>query len=364
MKTICSLAVLFAIIAVAHLGVADTVVTNNGSNLIGTVDSADGKQLILKTDYADVVTMQWSQVKAVTTDKPIFVVTPDKRTVSGTATTEASDLVIHSSSGDVRVPLANAQTIRSAQQQQTYESNLHPSFVQNWQGGLNLGFALARGNSDTTNLNLGFTGDRKTQNDETKAYFTSVYDTNNNPGGGGVTANSILAGIRYSHNLNPKVFFFVSADYLHNELQFLDLQQIYTGGLGYHAINTPNTTFDLFAGPNYTRQSYSAGATAVGFAPGVTRNILGLTAGETFMHKFGSLTTLTEDFTFYPELSPDAGQYLFAFDAGATTQIHKWLGWQFTVSDRYVSNPPVPGTKTNDVIFATGLTVSFDTTIK
>jgi putative salt-induced outer membrane protein YdiY len=362
MKTICSLAVLFAMMAVGPLGVADTVVTNNGSNLIGTVDSADGKQLMLKTDYADVITIQWSQVKAVTTDKPIFVVTPDKRTVSGTVTTEDSNLVIHSSSGDVRVPLSDAQTIRSAGQQQTYESNLHPSFVQNWTGGLNLGFALARGNSDTTNLNLGFTGDRKTQNDE--AYLTSVYADNNAPGEGGVTANSILAGIRYQHNLNQKFFAFVSADYLHNELQFLDLQQIYTGGLGYHAIATPNTTFDVFAGPNYTRQSYGAGATAVGFSPGVTRNILGLTLGEAFMHKFGALTTLTEDFTFYPELTPDAGQYLFAFDAGATTQIHKWLGWNLTVSDRYVSNPPVPGTKTNDVIFATGLTVSFDTTIK
>jgi putative salt-induced outer membrane protein YdiY len=363
MKIKCSLAVLFAMTAVP-LGLADSVVLNNGSNLIGTVDSADGKQLILKTDYADVVTIQWSQVKALTTDKPIFVVTTDKRTVSGTATTEGSNLVIHSSGGDVRVPLADAQTIRSAQQQQTYESNLHPSFVQDWQGGLNLGFALARGNSDTTNLNLGFTADRKTQNDETKAYLTSVYADNNAPGGGGVTANSILGGIRYSHNLNPKFFVFVSADYLHNELQFLDLQQIYTGGIGYHAVNTPNTTFDLFAGPNYTRQSYTAGATAIGFSPGVTRNIMGLTLGETLMHKFGKLTTVNEDFTFYPELTENPGQYLFAFDAGATTQIHKWLGWQFTVSDRYVSNPPVPGTKTNDVIFATGLTVSFDTTIK
>jgi len=364
MKIKGTLAVLFAMIAVAPLGVADTVVLNNGSNLIGTVDSADGKQLILKTDYADVITIQWSQVKALTTDKPIFVVTPDKRTVSGTATTEGSNLIIHASSGNVSMPLANAQTIRSAQQQQNYESNLHPSFVQDWQGGLNLGFALARGNSDTTNLNIGFTADRKTQNDEIKAYATSVYADNGAPGGGGVTANAILGGIRYSHNLNQKFFAFVSADYLHNELQFLDLQQIYTGGIGYHVVNTPNTTFDVFAGPNYTRQNYTAGATALGLSPGVTRNIMGLTTGETFLHKFGAHTSLTEDFTFYPELTPNAGQYLFAFDAGATTQIHKWLGWQFTLSDRYVSNPPVLGTKSNDVIFATGLTFSFDTTIK
>jgi len=360
----CTLVVLFALTAVVPFAAADTVALNNGSNLIGTVDSADGKQLILKTDYADVVTIQWAQVKALTTDKPIFVVAADGRTISGTATTEAPNLVIHTSAGNVNVPLVDVKAIRSPQQQQTYEAGLHPSFVQDWKGGVNLGFALARGNSDTTNLNIGFLADRKTQDDETKSYFTSVYADNNAPGAGGVTANTILAGLSYKHNLNKKVFVFGSADYLHNELQFLDLQQIYTAGIGFHAVNTPNTTFDLFAGPNYTRQNYTAGATALGFSPGVTRNILGLTIGEAFMHKFGTLTTLTEDFTFYPELTENPGQYLFAFDAGATTTIHKWLGWQFTVSDRYVSNPPVVGTKSNDVIFATGLTVSFDTTVK
>jgi putative salt-induced outer membrane protein YdiY len=361
MKT---LVVLLGFAALAPFGAADNVVLNNGSNLIGAIESADGKQLLVKTDFADVVTITWSQVKALTSDKTIFVVTPDNRTVSGTVTTEAPNLVIHTSGGEVKVALADVKMIRSPQQQQTYEASLHPSFVEDWKGGVNLGFALARGNSDTTNLNVGFLADRKTSNDEMKSYFTSVYASNNAPGAGGVTANAILAGLSYKHDLNKRFFAFVSADYLHNELQFLALQQIYTAGIGFHAVSTPNTTFDLFGGPNYTRQSYTAGATAVGFAPGVTRNIFGLTLGEAFMHKFGSLTTVNEDFTFYPELTENPGQYLFAFDAGATTQIHKWLGWQFTVSDRYVSNPPVPGTKSNDVIFATGLTVSFDTTIK
>ncbi|HXW89298.1 MAG TPA: DUF481 domain-containing protein [Terriglobales bacterium] len=362
MKTQRTLAVLLGLIAAAPFGAADTVVLNNGVNLIGSVDSADGKQLVLKTDYADDVTIQWSKVKEITTDKPIFVVTPDKKTVSGVVTSEAGNLIIHSSSGDVKVPLADVKTIRSLKQQETYESSLQPSFAQDWKGGVNLGFALARGNSNTTNLNVGFQADRKTESDETKAYLTSVYADNTAPGGG-VTANAILWGLAYKHDLNKRIFGFVSADYTHNELQFLSLQQIYSGGLGLHAINTPNTTLDIFAGINYTRQNYSAGATSLGISPGVTRNILGLTTGETFAHKFGSITAFTEDFTFFPGLT-DPGQYLFAFDAAATTKISKWLGWQISVNDRYVSNPPILGTKSNDVIFSTGVTVTFDTSAK
>ena len=58
--------------------------------------------------------------------------------------------------------------------------------------------------------------------------------------------------------------------------------------------------------------------------------------GEVFMHKFGATTTLTEDFTFYPDLS-DFSQYRFALDSGLVTKINKWLGWQTTFSDRYVT---------------------------
>jgi putative salt-induced outer membrane protein YdiY len=363
MKATCTLAVFLGMIGIGPLGAADTVILHNGVNLIGTIDSSDGKQLILKTDYADVVTIQWSQVRELTTDKPIFVVTPDNKTVSGMVTTEAGNLVVHTSGGEVKVPLVDVKIMRSSQQQESYEAGLHPNFVQDWKGGVNLGFAVARGNSNTTNLNVGFLADRKTQNDETKAYLTSVYADDTAPGGG-VTANAILAGIAYKHNLTKKIFGFVAADYTHDQLQFLNLQSIYTGGVGYHVVNDPNTTLDVFAGFNYTRQNYGTGTTVAGVTPGVTRNILGLTTGETFTHKFRSITTLTEDYTFYPELTQAAGQYLFAFDASATTKISKWLGWQVTVSDRYVSNPPILGTKANDIIFSTGVTVSFDTTAK
>ena len=41
------------------------------------------------------------------------------------------------------------------------------------------------------------------------------------------------------------------------------------------------------------------------------------------------------------------------------TQIKKWLGWQMALSDRYVTDPPIAGTKSNDMIFSTGINVSF-----
>ena len=66
----------------------------------------------------------------------------------------------------------------------------------------------------------------------------------------------------------------------------------------------------------------------------------------------------TQDFYFYPDLR-DIDQYRFAVDFAAVTKINKWLAWQFTLADRYVTDPPIAGTKPNDVILSTGINVSF-----
>jgi hypothetical protein len=97
------------------------------------------------------------------------------------------------------------------------------------------------------------------------------------------------------------------------------------------------------------------------------------------MHKLGKTTVLSQSFLIYPGLTttpvivvepvpPNTTEnihvYRFAFNLGTVTKINKWLGWQNTVSDVFVSNPPtVPeGTariERNDVQISTGLNFSF-----
>jgi Protein of unknown function, DUF481 len=135
------------------------------------------------------------------------------------------------------------------------------------------------------------------------------------------------------------------------------LQSIYAGGLGWHAINRPNTTLDVLGGINYTHETYNASASSI-VTSSLSRNLPGITAGEDFTHKFGGTSTFTEDFTFYPDLS-DISQYRFSLDAGWVTKFNRWLGWQVTLADRYVTNPPILGARSNDLILSTGLNLSF-----
>lgn len=348
-------AFLLSVLVTISTARADTLLLKNGDHLTGTIEVSDSKDLTMKTDFAGEIKVHWTSIQDVKSDASVYVVMPDKSTAHGSLSTEGANLVVHPATGSVvQMPITAVTTVRSADQQTAYEKTLHPNLIENWIGGVNLGFALARGNSETTNLNTGFTADRKTLHDEITLYESSLYSTNDLPGGG-VTANSITGGAKYDRNFTNLIFGFVSGDYTHDQLQGLNLRQIYSGGLGLHAINTPNTTLDFLAGGNYTRETYSGGTTP---NVQVDRNLAGVTLGENFMHKFGKTTTVNEVFYFYPDLS-NTGQYRFSLDAAAVTKINKWLGWQTSLSDRYVTDPPILGTKTNDVIFSTGINVSF-----
>jgi putative salt-induced outer membrane protein len=246
------------------------------------------------------------------------------------------------------VSKADVSLIRGEAEQTAYNQAQNPGLLQNWEGGANFGFALTRGNSESKNLALSFTADRKTLHDKLGLYANSVYATNDAAGAiPSTTANAIRGGTRYDHDLNPRVFGFGSADFATDDLQNLDLRSVLGGGLGLHAINTPATTLDLLAGLNYTHEAYTT----------FSRNFPAAILGEELTHKLGASTLLSQKLGFFPDLS-DLGEYRGTFDFGTVTKISKWLGWQNSVSDVYVTNPPL-GKKKNDIILTTGLNISF-----
>lgn len=363
MRKLYLFAILLASLFATQSLLADSLTLKNGDHLTGTITAMDRQEVTLKTAAAGEIKIKWSAVQTLSSDEPLYVAAPKKQTIRGTVALEGSDLVVHTATaGDVRVPIDQITTVRGESAQQAYEKSLHPSLLNDWAGRVDIGFALARGNSNTTNLNTALTADRQTVSDEIRVALSSVYSTSGTSTSGapgGVTANAILGSAAYRRNIGSDLFAFVRGDFTHDALQDLTLRGIYTGGIGWHAINTPNTILDVLFGANYTRESYSGTPPApVPTAVNIDRNLPGITAGENFMHKFSANTTFTESFDFYPDLS-DLSQYRFALDAAVVTKIHRWLGWQASLSDRYVTNPPIPGTKSNDVILSTGLSISF-----
>ena len=342
---------------------ADQIVLKNGDRLSGTVIKSDAKNLVIKTDYAGEVTVNWSAVQEMTSAKNFHVGLKSGQTVVGPVAVKEGKLEVTTKDfGTLETPTDNIVVIRDDAGQLAYEKSLHPGFGEGWAGGLNLGFALTRGNSETKNLNIAFAATRKGLHDKLSLYTNSVYATNDLPTASPhTTANAIGGGARYDRDFTPRMFVFVNGDFYHDSLQNLDLRSLFGGGLGLHAIKSDATTLDLLAGVNYTHESYSSfvlppippGTTV----PAVTHSLAGLTLGDDFMHKLGKSTVFTQNLYFYPNLS-QTGEYRGTFNLGLITKISKWLGWQNSFGDIYVSDPPT-GKKKNDLLLSTGLNFSF-----
>jgi hypothetical protein len=122
---------------------------------------------------------------------------------------------------------------------------------------------------------------------------------------------------------------------------------VFSSGLGFHVIKSDNTTLDILTGVNYTHERYSA----------FSRNFAAATLGDEFSHKLHASTVITQSLYFYPDFD-NTGEYRTTFNFGTVTKISKWLGWQNSFSDIYVSNPPL-GKRKNDIVLTTGLNFSF-----
>lgn len=352
-------------LAVAPALLADQIALKNGDHLSGKIVKSDGKTLVLHTDFAGDVTVDFKAITKITTEEELHISTSDKKTVVGPVNEIDGKIEVATKAGPVEVPAGNVVLMRNDAEQAAYDKSLHPGLLHGWNGGVNVGFSVARGNSETTNLTLGINAVHPTLNDKITVYLTSI-DTENQLATPSTVADIVTAGIRYDYNLNPRFFAFVGADFMSNALQDLDLRGVYGGGLGYHAIKSDKTVLDLLAGLNYTHETYSDGppVTPATVPPtftsyGVTNKFAALTLGEELTQKAGKTTVVTEKLYFYPDLSGlYTGEYRGEFDFGTVTKIAKWLGWQNQFSDIYVSNPPSTAKK-NDLILTTGLNFTF-----
>ena len=347
MNRIYSLCALFCILF-SLTAFADQLTLDNGDRLTGEITKSDGKTLTLKTKYAGTIDIDWKAIQDLRSDKEVFVESSStKKTYSGIVSTENDKIIVKSAGGSTEtISKGDVQSLRSPSEQSAYQREEHPTWSQGWSGGANVGFALAAGNSETKNLALAFTAARKGKDDKLGLYANSVYATDglSVPS---TTANMEQGGVRYDHDFDGFLFTFVGADFMADALQLLNLRSVFSGGIGYHAIRHTNTTLDFLTGANYTREDYTT----------FSRDVMGLTLGEEFMHKLNGHSVLNQKLGFFPDLT-NTGEYRATFDLGTATKINKWFGWQNTFSDIYVTNPPV-GKKTNDVLFSTGLSFSF-----
>ena len=333
---------------------ADQITLKNGDRLTGTIEKSDSKALVIRTEFAGEVTVQWSAVQDIKSDQELHVGLKNGQTVVGPVNSADGKIEVSTkTAGNVEAPKENIVVMRSNAEQIAWERLQHPGLLQGWAGGVNVGFGLTAGNSETRNLVLAFNGIRTGLRDKLTLYAGSVYATSATATPN-VTANNNKGGLRYDRDITKRLFGFVNADFFTDALQDLNIRAVGGGGLGFHVIKSDATTLDLLGGVNYTHENYTQVPPLAGH---LVHNFAAGTIGENLTHKIGKATVITQDAYFFPDFK-SGGDYRATFDLATVTKINKWLGWQNAFGDVYVTNPPTDK-KRNDLVFTTGINVSF-----
>ena len=327
---------------------ADQLVLKNGDRVTGSIVKKDGKSVTIKSDAFGVITAAWDQVESLTADKPLTVVLENGQSAQGTLRTVGGKVEVTAPTGTLSATPAEIAVMRDASEQHAYERLQHPGWGELWAGTASLGLAGTGGNSRTLTFTTGVNAERVTNTDKTSLYFKAIKASALINGVNADTARAVRGGIGYDHNLSPRLFVTVFNDYEFDQFQDLDLRFVLGGGLGFHALKTERSVLDLLAGIDYNHSSFSTP---------LTRSSAEFFWGDEYALKLTGATSLVQSYRMFHDLT-NTGDYRVNFDIGASTKIGKWLSWDVSLSDRYLSHP-APGRKTNDFLYTTGLGVTF-----
>jgi putative salt-induced outer membrane protein YdiY len=349
-KAFAVVALVCMLFACAH---ADQIGLKNGDRLSGTIIKADADSLSLKSEFAGEVKIQWAAIEQITSSQPLYLTLKDGQVIAGTVSTTDGRIIVETrDAGRVTTAKESIQFIRSESEQAAYLSEIerlrNPKLGDLWSGSVDAGFSTSRGNAETTTMAIGMQAARTTPRDKISVYLASLFARNSTTGEAITTAKAIRGGTRYDFNLNNDLFAFALTDLEYDKFQDLDLRLVLGGGLGFHVKKSERTKLDLFAGGSFNQENFST-------AP--TRRSGEVILGEDLSYRLSGSTTLSERLMFFPNMS-EAGEFRMTFDTTAVTTLSRWLSWQLTVSDRYVSNP-IPGIKKNDLLLSTGIRVNF-----
>jgi putative salt-induced outer membrane protein len=328
---------------------ADQVTLKNGDRISGNIIKYDGKNLIVKSEQSGDVTIPWENVTGLTSTTVLHVTLKDGQRVVGIVTTDGANFTVATKdTGRVTAARESVQFIRSEAEQTAYDTEIdrykNPRLIDLWTGTFDLGFTQTAGNTETETFTLGANAVRATSRDKITVSYLQIYSSSNASGTDLTTANAKRGGIAYNLNVAPKMFVFGLVDLENDQFQSLNLRFAPAGGVGYHVVKTANTTFDLSLGASLDKEFFTGG---------VDHSYAEVLIGEELTHKFSKTISMHELLVCFPNVS-SVGNYRMNFDISAAAAIKKWMAFQISASDRYLSDP-LPGRKTNDILFTTGL---------
>jgi hypothetical protein len=331
----------------------DTIVFTNGDQLLGHFVSATGSAVTFKID--------WSKVKELRTAAKVAVIRKGVKLAkhANTASVPQGTLRVENQNAQLASPPQPSQSIPLSDtnvivDQPSFEKAVThtPGFLHDWGGTVTAGATLVKATQD----NKTFTGAISlvraepaeswlSPRDRTSVNFLASYGDLSQPNTPSIKTSIFNGDIERDEYFVDRIFAFGRADYAHNYSQGLNLQQTYSGGIGWTAIQGANQTLDLKGSVSYVRQQ---------FRTGPTLDLTGSVFGEHYRRSFKRGLVLEQHLTLTPAWT-NLSAYSAFYDTLLTMPVYKRFSASTGIIDTFLNDPP-PGFKKNSFQFTLGLT--------
>jgi putative salt-induced outer membrane protein len=320
---------------------ADHLVLRNGDMLTGTLTSQSPTDVTIQTELAGRLTIKRADIASLTTSQP---------------------------------PL-------DAQRQAPAAA---------WQGAVNAGWDVSRGNGETATVSTYGTATRLGPSDRLGMFGSYLFSNIGSGAEAVTTAKAVRGGARYDHDLTRAVFAFGFGEAEHDPPQLLDSRTVVGGGAGAHVRKTATSQFNVFGGVSYARDRYTEVVTTEPVAPPTSgapstppgqggtppgqarrggappavvrtetsRQLGEFLVGEDWYQQLSDGVSSSQSFRYFPAFG-NAQDYRLSLDLSLSAQLNGWFHWNVTVADRYLNIPPAGGAVQNDLWLSTGLGVTF-----
>ena len=339
----------------------DVLLFTDGERLTGHFVKSTGSSLTFKSDSLGEITVDWSKVKELQSSAKVAVipknVTLRKRSDVSTiaqGTLSMQDQQLHLTAAPEppkTIPVADAGLIVD---QAGFQNALahEPGFFQAWKGTVTIGAAVVNATQDSENFTGAVSLVRSLPTEtwlepsnRTIVNLSAAYGEVTQPSTPTIKTSIFHGDLERDQYFSPRLYVFGLAAFDHNFSQGLDLQQAYSGGIGWTVIQNANETLDIKGSVSYLRQQFSG-------AP--DNDLIGSVFGEAFKRKFKHGLVLDQHLILTPAWN-DTSAYSGAFNALLTMPVYKRLNGSAGFVDSFLNNPP-PGFRKNSVQVTFGIT--------
>ncbi len=234
-----------AFFSVAVAASADDVRLKNGSYLSGHIVSMQDGKLTLETDFAGVLTIDWSQVETIRADHPVNVVLSDG---------SAREVMIRPSESDGHVTLFMDSAGEHEPLPVSEITSINPPQepAVGLKGRINIGLNKASGNTDTETAHAD--AELIARAAENRLTLGGAYNRASEDNQ--KSEDNAMAYLKHDYFLTEKFYWYLNGAVERDEFKEINLRTTIGPGFGYQFFEGELMNLSVEAGPSYVSTDY------------------------------------------------------------------------------------------------------------